>query len=81
MELAESALQLAGGVSPILHRTVAAAYAETGRFADAIAMADRGRGLAKREGNRSLADELSANISRYRQNLPLRDPTLQPVDE
>jgi Flp pilus assembly protein TadD len=79
--LAESALQLAGGVSPILHRTVAAAYAETGRFADAIDMADRGRTLAEREGNRSLADELSANISRYRQHLPLRDASLQPADE
>ncbi len=79
--LAESALQLAGGVSPILHRTPAAAYAETGRFADAIETATRGRRLAERESNRSLADEFAANISRYQQHLPLRDISLQLVDE
>src|SRR5438270_4489428 len=79
--LAESALQLAGGVSPILHRTLAAAYAETGRFADAIETATRGRRLAERESNRSLADEFAANISRYQQHLPLRDISLQLVDE
>ena len=79
--LAESALQLAGGVSPILHRTLAAAYAETGRFVDAIETASRGRRLAEREGNRLLADELATNISRYQQHLPLRDASLQLADE
>src|SRR5438046_8499811 len=39
VELAERALKLAGGVSPILHRTLAAAYAEASRFDDAIATA------------------------------------------
>ena len=79
--LAESALQLAGGVSPILHRTLAAAYAESGRFADAIETASRGRRLAEREGNRLLADELATNISRYQQHLPLRDASLQLADD
>src|SRR5437764_4701155 len=60
VELAERALKLAGGVSPILHRTLAAAYAEAGRFEDAIATAERGRALAEREGNRELADEFTA---------------------
>jgi Flp pilus assembly protein TadD len=79
--LAESALQLAGGISPILHRTLAAAYAETGRFDEAIETARQGQALAEREGNRSLAEELAANASRYRQHLPLRDASLQPADE
>jgi len=48
--LAERALKLAGGVSPILHRTLAAACAESGRFDDAIATAERGRALPEREG-------------------------------
>ncbi len=60
VELAERALKLAGGVSPILHRTLAAACAESGRFDDAIATAERGRALAEREGNRELADEFTA---------------------
>jgi hypothetical protein len=52
-------------------RALAAADAETGRFADAIETATRGRTLAEREGNRSLA-ELSANVSRYQQHLAQR---------
>src|SRR5207249_495275 len=32
------------------HRTLAAAYAEAGRFNDAIATAERGRALPEREG-------------------------------
>jgi tetratricopeptide (TPR) repeat protein len=79
--LAESALQLSGGISPILHRTLAAAYAETGRFDEAIETATRGRVLAEREGNRSLAEELAGNVSRYRQRLALRDESLRPADE
>jgi tetratricopeptide (TPR) repeat protein len=79
--LAESALQLAGGISPILRRTLAAAYAETGRFGEAIETAARGRALADREGNQSLAEELAGNVSRYRQRLPLRDESLRPADE
>lgn len=79
--LAESALQLAGGVSPILQRTLAAAYAETGQFGQAIETAKQGRAIAEREGNKSLADELAANASRYHQHLPLRDDSLRLTDE
>src|SRR5207244_8214902 len=60
VELAGRALKLADDVSPILHRTLAAAYAEAGRFDDAIATAERGHALAEREGNRELADEFTA---------------------
>ena len=77
VELAERALKLAGGVSPILHRTLAAAYAEAGRFDDAIATAERGRALAEREGNRELADEFTAVLAQYRQHQPFRDASLQ----
>jgi protein O-mannosyl-transferase len=77
VELAERALKLAGGVSPILHRTLAAAYAEAGRFDDAIATAERGRALAEREGNRELADEFTAVLAQYQQHQPFRDASLQ----
>src|SRR4029077_2781765 len=45
VELAERALKLAGGINPILHRTLAAAYAEAGRFDAAIPNAGRGHAL------------------------------------
>src|SRR5438105_13267555 len=56
VELAERALKLAGGINPILYRTLAAAYAESSRFDDAIATAERGRKFAERAGNRELTD-------------------------
>ena len=77
VDLAEHALKLAGGVNPILHRTLAAAYAEAGRFDDALAAAEHGRTLAEREGNRELADEFAAVSVRYQQHQPMRDPSLQ----
>ena len=77
VELAERALKLAGGINPILHRTLAAAYAESGQFDDAIATAERGREFAEREGNSELAHEFVAALDRYRQHQPMRDPSLQ----
>ena len=77
VELAERALKLAGGVNPILHRTLAAAYAEAGRFDDAIAAAERGREFAEREGNRELAEEFVGVLARYRQHQPMRDASLE----
>jgi len=75
--LAERALKLAGGINPILHRTLAAAYAEAGRFDDAIATAERGYAFAQREGNRELADEFVAVLAQYRQHQPFRDASLE----
>jgi tetratricopeptide (TPR) repeat protein len=77
VELAKRALKLAGGVNPILYRTLAAAYAEAGRFDDAIATAERGREFAERESNRELADEFVAVLDRYRQHQPMRDASLE----
>ncbi|PYM01426.1 MAG: hypothetical protein DMF19_06560 [Verrucomicrobia bacterium] len=77
VDLAKRALKLAGGVNPILHRTLAAAYAEAGRFDDAIATAERGFAFAEREGNRELADEFVAVLARYRQHQPFRDASLE----
>jgi tetratricopeptide (TPR) repeat protein len=77
VELAERALKLAGGINPILHRTLAAAYAEADRFDDAIAIAERGQAFAEREGNRELADEFTAVLARYRQRQPFRDASLE----
>jgi hypothetical protein len=46
VELAEQANQLSGGNNPIFLHTLAAADAESGRFSEAIATAQRGVELA-----------------------------------
>jgi tetratricopeptide (TPR) repeat protein len=76
VELAEQALRLSGGRIPILFRTLAAAYAESGRFAEAIQTAQRGIELANSQGNSGLATELQGNIALYQERQPLRDPSL-----
>ena len=81
VELAERALKLAGGINPILYRTLAAAYAESARFDDAIATAERGREFAEREGNRELTDEFVGVLAHYRQHQPMRDTSLELHEE
>jgi protein O-mannosyl-transferase len=76
VELAEQALRLSGGRIPILFRTLAAAYAESGRFSEAIQTAQQGIDLANRQGNSGLATELQGNIALYQAQQPLRDPSL-----
>lgn len=73
VQLAEQALQLSGGQNPVIFRTLAAAYAESGRFSEAIEAAQRGRELATAQGNSALANGLERNIALYRANSPLRD--------
>jgi tetratricopeptide (TPR) repeat protein len=72
VQLAEQALQLSGGENPVIFRTLAAAYAESGRFSEAIEAAQRGRELATAQGNSALANGLERNIALYRANSPLR---------
>jgi hypothetical protein len=55
---------------------LAAAYAEAGRFADAVETAQRGADLATSQGNPALAGELQSNIANYQSGRPLRDTTL-----
>lgn len=74
--LGEHIVDLAGGRNPIVLRTLAAAYAESGRFAEATHTAERARDIAAGEGNQPLATELSETITRYQNGLPFRDPSL-----
>lgn len=76
VELGEKALRISGGKIPMIHRVLAAAYAESGRFADAIETAQRGAELATTQGNPGLAAELESNIALYRSARPLRDPNI-----
>ena len=76
VELAERALKLAGGLSPILHRTLAAAYAE----AVDSTMPSQQRSAAEHwQSARATASWLT-NLppsSQYRQHQPFRDASLQ----
>jgi len=76
VQLAERALRISGGRIPVIFRTLAAAYAENGRFSEAIQTAQRGIELANSQSNAGLAAELQANIDRYQDEKPLRDPSL-----
>jgi tetratricopeptide (TPR) repeat protein len=76
VQLAEQAQRISGGRIPILFRTLAAAYAENGRFSEAIQAAQQGIESATNHGNAGLATELQGNIARYREREPLRDPSL-----
>ena len=70
--LAERAHQLSGDKNPAILRTLAASYAESGRFAEAMGVAQRGLQLAKIQGNYALADILEGDIALYRANAPVR---------
>ena len=76
VQLAENAARISGGRMPILFRTLAAAYAESGLFPEAVQAAQQGMQLANSQGNLGLATELQRNITLYQQQQPLRDPSL-----
>jgi tetratricopeptide (TPR) repeat protein len=76
VELAERADNLAGGNNPIVVATLAAAYAEAGRFPDAVRTAKRALDLAVGSGHTALADLIRAQIDLYESDHPSReDPT------
>ncbi|KAF5407283.1 MAG: Tetratricopeptide repeat protein [Candidatus Udaeobacter sp.] len=78
VELAKKAIKYAGNANDtnvtIILRTLAAGYAETGRFAEAIETAQQASQMAFAQGNTALAEDLQSNIAHYRRGLPLRDP-------
>ena len=76
VELAEQALQLSSGRNAIVFRTLAAAYAEAGRFREATETAQHGLDLARRQGNSGLTTDLQNNIMLYQAGRRLRDPSL-----
>jgi hypothetical protein len=76
VELAEKAMRISGGKIAMIYKVLAAAYAENGRFSDAIDTARRGGALANRTGNPALVSELESNIALYESGRPLRDPSI-----
>jgi tetratricopeptide (TPR) repeat protein len=74
IELARKVLEHADHANVIVLRTLAAGYAESGRFSEAIETAQQALQLAIAQGNTALTQDLQLNIANYRRSLPLRDP-------
>jgi len=74
VELAQNVARRAGHANAMVLRTLAASYAETGQFAEAIDIAQQAFQLASAQGNSALMADLQLNIASYRRELPLRDP-------
>jgi protein O-mannosyl-transferase len=72
IDLARVAVSLSSGRQPRFVRTLAAAYAENGRFPEALAAAQQGAALARMQGDTSLATRLDRDLVLYRAHLPLR---------
>jgi len=75
LALAERANQLSGDNNPAVLRTLAAAYAENGRFTEARVTAERGLQLAYTQENLALANIFEGDLAHYRANTPVRTAT------
>jgi tetratricopeptide (TPR) repeat protein len=73
VELAQRAVKVSGGQEAVLLDTLAAAYAEGGRFAEAVQTAERALALATIRANAALAQKISERLRLYRAGLPFRD--------
>jgi tetratricopeptide (TPR) repeat protein len=71
--LAEQAVKLSRRREPNALDTLAAAYAEAGRFPDAVRAAEEGLTLARRQGDKTTEAELRGRLELYRRGTPFRD--------
>jgi Flp pilus assembly protein TadD len=71
--LAERAVQLGGGTNPAILDTLGAAYAEVGRFSEAVEIVRRAIDFAGKQNNERLAAALKARVALYEARTPLRE--------
>ncbi len=71
--LAEKAATLTGRQQPAILNTLAAAYAETGRFDDALETANQALELAKRSNQTNFAARIERAIALYKAHTPWRE--------
>ena len=77
MTLAQRAVEISPG-DPIALGTLAAAYAEAGRFPEAVRTAQQAIQSAAAAGNRPLAEQIGAYLELYRKGKPYRQPPVRP---
>jgi tetratricopeptide (TPR) repeat protein len=73
LSLAESASDLAAADNPDVLDTLAAAYAENGQFARAVALAQQALDLAEKRGNSKMESEVRNRLVLYRAGKPYRE--------
>jgi Flp pilus assembly protein TadD len=73
VKLAQHAEQISGGSAPEILDTLAAAYAESGQFSEAIDAAGRALDLATRQNNKPLMDAIRAQLKFYEARSPYRE--------
>ena len=73
VEIARRADQLSGGREPAILGTLAAAYAEAGRFPEALQTARQALDLATQQNKQSLAKSIRAQIRLYESGTPYRE--------
>ncbi len=74
VELARQANALTGGKNPIILHTLAAAFAEAGRFPEAVETAQRALRLAEAQSNTRLAGQLQSEMKFYQAGSPFHLP-------
>jgi tetratricopeptide (TPR) repeat protein len=73
VELAQRAARLSGGREPEVLGTLAAAYAEVGKFSEAIETSRRALVLAAQRKSEPLAEALKARMALYQKGVPFRE--------
>ena len=74
VELAQRACELTARKVPGCLDTLAAGYAEAGRFEEAVATANEAIQLVKTERQQQLAAQIQARLALYKQGRPYREP-------
>jgi tetratricopeptide (TPR) repeat protein len=85
VELAQRAVKLSDNRDPAILATLAAAYAEAGRFSDAVKTARMALDLARRQNKQALVESINTKIPLYEAKTPFREtrhssgPSLSPA--
>jgi tetratricopeptide (TPR) repeat protein len=74
VRLAEQACRISGCKDSGLLDTLAAAYANAGRFQEAVKTGEEAFSIAKAEGENDFADSIRARIALYKKESPFRAP-------
>ncbi len=77
VRLAEHACALTGFQNPLFVGTLAAAYAEAGRFDDAVQMAEKARSFANAIGQKNVADRNEQLLQFYRAGKPFHQSPVE----
>jgi tetratricopeptide (TPR) repeat protein len=72
VDLARQAVSVSGGREPQFLRTLAAAYAESGRFSEAVTTDQQAAVIANMQGKTKLVNNLQKDLVLYRGHMPLR---------